>query len=120
MISPHAIDPTPAHAAQRADTADVAFDADGFLLEPRLWSRTLAQQLASQTGVGRLGAMHWTVIDLVRSRFFALGALPVMRLVCRAAGLDPRQGQALFSSCATLWRIAGLPNPGDEALAYMH
>ncbi|MBI3156951.1 MAG: TusE/DsrC/DsvC family sulfur relay protein [Burkholderiales bacterium] len=117
MTSTHAIDTSPARAA---GPDEPAFDDDGFLLEPESWSRTLAQQLAAQAGVGRLGAQHWTVIDLVRSRYLALGALPVMRLVCRAAGLDPRQGQALFSSCATLWRIAGLPHPGGEALAYMH
>jgi tRNA 2-thiouridine synthesizing protein E len=120
MIGTHAIDHTPAHASEPAEASEVVFDEEGFLLEHQLWSRTLAQQLASQAGVGRLGAPHWKVIDLVRSRYFALGALPVMRLVCRAAGLDPRQGQALFSSCTALWRIAGLPNPGGEALAYMH
>jgi tRNA 2-thiouridine synthesizing protein E len=43
-----------------------------------------------------------------------------MRLVCRAAGLDPSQAHRLFSSCRSLWRIAGLPNPGEEAKAYMN
>ena len=35
-------------------------------------------------------------------------------------GLDPRQAHHLFSSCRSLWRIAGLPNPGEEAKAYMN
>jgi hypothetical protein len=26
----------------------------------------------------------------------------------------------LFSDCRSLWRIAGLPNPGEEAKAYMN
>ncbi len=98
----------------------VAFDDEGFLLETAAWSRALAERIAQQAGVGPLGERHWKVVELVRSRFFAIGALPVMRLVCRAAGLDPRQGHALFGSCATLWRIAGLPHPGAEAMAYMH
>ncbi|HMM84855.1 TusE/DsrC/DsvC family sulfur relay protein [Azohydromonas sp.] len=106
--------------ARAAAAPQGTLDDDGFLRDPRTWTRALAERLAAQAGIGVLGAAHWRVIDLVRRRFFAVGALPVMRLVCRAAGLDPRQGHALFGSCVTLWRIAGLPHPGDEALAYMH
>jgi tRNA 2-thiouridine synthesizing protein E len=43
-----------------------------------------------------------------------------MRRVCRAAGIEPGKAQRLFSGCRSLWRIAGLPNPGPEAIADMH
>ena len=95
-------------------------DEDGFLVETECWSEALAGDLAAQAGIAELGPMHWRVIHLVRERYFLLGALPVMRLVCRAAGLDPQQAHRLFSGCGELWRIAGLPNPGQEALAYWH
>ena len=94
-------------------------DADGYLLDSADWSVALAQVLAEREGTGELGDLHWRVIHLVRERFFVLGSLPVMRLVCRSVGLDPQHGHRLFSSCASLWRIAGLPNPGEEAKAYM-
>jgi hypothetical protein len=42
-----------------------------------------------------------------------------MRLVCRAAGLDRHKAHKLFSGCRSLWRVAGLPNPGEEAKSYM-
>ena len=100
--------------------AQPEFDADGFLVEPETWTQAMAESLAHEDGIDRLGPTHWKVIHLVRERFFALGALPVMRLVCRAAGLDPSQAHQLFSGCRSLWRIAGLPNPGEEAKAYMH
>ncbi|HET7526512.1 MAG TPA: TusE/DsrC/DsvC family sulfur relay protein [Burkholderiaceae bacterium] len=96
------------------------FDADGFLVCTPDWSPAMAVSLAREEGIDGLGATHWKVIHLVRDRYFSLGALPVMRLVCRAAGLDPRQAHHLFSSCRSLWRIAGLPNPGEEAKAYMN
>jgi tRNA 2-thiouridine synthesizing protein E len=96
------------------------FDDDGFLLEPQEWNRRLAEQLARQAGVDTLTDKHWQVIDLVRDRYFAIGALPVMRLVCRAVGLEPNAAHRLFSSCRSLWRIAGLPNPGEEAKSYMN
>ncbi len=104
----------------RPGALPVGFDEDGFLEHSERWTPQWAAEIARLDGEGELGARHWDVIHLVRSRFFATGALPVMRLVCRAAGLDPRQGHELFSSCRSLWRIAGLPNPGEEAKAYMN
>ena len=103
-----------------ANVAAHRFDADGFLLDTEPWTPALAEQLARQSGIAELTPLHFHVIGLVRERYHSLGALPVMRLVCRAAGLDPRDAHRLFSSCRELWRIAGLPNPGEEAKAYMH
>ena len=95
-------------------------DEDGFLLHAQDWSPALAAALAAAAGVDELGPAHWRVIEHVRGRYFALGSLPVMRLVCRAAGIDPGSAHRLFDSCSTLWRVAGLPHPGEEAKAYMH
>ena len=99
---------------------ELRLDDDGFLRVTETWTPDVTRALARLEGVGELGDKHWEVIHLVRHRYHALGALPVMRVVCRAAGLDPRAAHHLFSSCRSLWRIAGLPHPGGEALAYMH
>ena len=96
------------------------FDRDGFLEDGKRWTPALAEQIAAAEGVAALGAKHWEVIRLVRERHFAIGALPVMRLICRAAGIDPGRAHHLFPSCRSLWRIAGLPDPGEEARAYMN
>lgn len=96
------------------------FDDDGFLQHGEPWTPALAEQIAADEGVRPLGAKHWEVIQLVRERYFAIGALPVMRLICRAAGIEPGQSHRLFPSCRSLWRIAGLPDPGEEAKAYMN
>lgn len=104
----------------RTHTWPAHFDEDGFLAESGCWTSELADHLARQAGIGALTDKHWDVIRIVRERYFSIGALPVMRLVCRAAGLDPSQAHELFSSCRSLWRIAGLPNPGEEARAYMN
>ena len=95
-------------------------DADGFLIETTRWNLELAEQLARQAGIAQLSTKHWEVINIGRNGYFSIGALPVMRLVCRAAGLDPSRAHELFSSCKCLWSIAGLPNPGEEARSYMH
>lgn len=96
------------------------FDRDGFLEHGERWTPALAEEIAEADGVGPLGAAHWQVIRLVRERYTALGALPVMRLVCRAAGIEPGRAHHLFPNCRSLWRIAGLPDPGEEAKAYMN
>ena len=96
------------------------FDERGYLIESGQWNSAMAEVLAAEAGIQHLGPAHWRVIEHVRQKYFALGSLPVMRLVCRAAGIEPAAANKLFSGCASLWRIAGLPNPGEEALAYMH
>lgn len=96
------------------------FDADGFFAEPALWAHQVAVRIALEDGIPVLAPKHWEVINHVRSHYFALGSLPVMRLVCRRTGLDRHKAHKLFSSCKTLWRVAGLPNPGAEASVYMN
>ncbi|MCL4471129.1 MAG: TusE/DsrC/DsvC family sulfur relay protein [Gammaproteobacteria bacterium] len=95
------------------------FDADGFFVEPNRWDHELAERIARSEGIPTLTAKHWEVIDHVRGNFSATGSLPVMRLVCRATGLDRHKVHKLFGSCLSLWRVAGLPNPGEEAKSYM-
>jgi tRNA 2-thiouridine synthesizing protein E len=94
-------------------------DEDGFLIGSTTWDRALAQQLADDIGVGRLGPTHWLIIDFMRDRYFGLGALPPMRQVCRKLGVERHAVKQSFGTCRAAWQIAGLPNPGPEALAYM-
>jgi TusE/DsrC/DsvC family sulfur relay protein len=109
----------PARAKPVVDATIGWFDMDGFFADPDLWNREVAQAIAELDGVGQLTPKHWEVIELVRGRYFEMGSLPVMRLICRAVGLDPQLAHKLFASCRGLWRVAGLPNPGEEAKAYM-
>ena len=74
--------------ATRVRATAVLFDDEGFLLDCKLWNRTLAQQLADRSGIGRLGSTHWMIIDFVRDRYFRLGSMPPMRNMCRRLGVD--------------------------------
>ncbi len=95
------------------------FDVDGFLLDASAWTSDLAKEIARADGLGELTEKHWEVIHHVRQKYISLGSLPVMRLICRAAGLDRHKAHMLFSSCQGMWRVAGLPHPGEEAKSYM-
>lgn len=98
--------------------ADDLFDEDGFLLDSNIWNEDLAQHIAVFDGLGVLTDTHWLVIEHLREHYFRLGGVPAMRQVCRANGVTRREMYELFGGCREIWRIAGLPNPGEEAKAY--
>lgn len=100
--------------------AEELLDENGFLLDPTSWSEELGKQLAHREGLTRLTLHHWTLIHYIRVKYQALGGLPTLRLICRDTGLPRAEILELFNSCQSLWRVAGLPNPGAEALAHGH
>ena len=99
--------------------AALPLDAEGFFNAGATWTRESARRLAMLHGVGELGTAHWLVIDYIRAYYGRFGVAPLMRRVCRAQGLAASEVKGLFGDCLTAWRIAGLPNPGEEAKAYM-
>ncbi|MBT2972073.1 MAG: sulfur relay protein DsrC [gamma proteobacterium symbiont of Ctena orbiculata] len=111
----------PETATQQTNTATAPslFDGGGFLIDHQTWSEQLARDLALQEGVGELGENHWQLLHHIRERYLSLGTLPNMRLVCRATGIPRWKVHSLFGSCLSIWRIAGLPDPGEEAKAYL-
>lgn len=103
----------------RGSVAANLFDEDGYLIDQTLWSGQLAQQIAREEDIDELTSDHWMVIEHIREKFFRLGALPNMRRVCKATSLSRAQVHLLFGGCRSIWRISGLPNPGEEAKAYL-
>jgi TusE/DsrC/DsvC family sulfur relay protein len=67
---------------------DTHFDPDGFIKDPNAWNREVAQAIASREGIPRLGDDHWRVIDELRRHYFATGSVPVLRRICRDAGME--------------------------------
>ena len=94
-------------------------DEDGFLMNPDLWTREMASQTADQAELGILSQAHWNIIRFVREKYLSLGAIPPMRRICREFGYERDAVKGLFGGCKQLWKVAGLPNPGEEAKAYM-
>jgi tRNA 2-thiouridine synthesizing protein E len=95
------------------------FDQDGFIRDPGCWDETLAREIAAREGITQLDAAHWAVIHALRKHYFETDGVPVMRYICREAGLKDHCVSELLADPRLAWRIAGLPNPGEEAKAYM-
>ncbi|UCE89320.1 MAG: TusE/DsrC/DsvC family sulfur relay protein [Pseudomonadota bacterium] len=97
-----------------------AFDEDGFLTDPANWDETTAQWIATHDGVGELTESQWAVIRSLRAHYLRFGALPLFRRICHIQHMDPHCVDSLFNHDGKeAWRIAGLPNPGEEGKAYM-
>jgi tRNA 2-thiouridine synthesizing protein E len=88
-------------------------------IDTTVWTPLLSDSLAKVAGIEQLTAKHWQIIEYIREKYFQLGAVPGMRRACKKLGLSKNQIRGLFGGCRQLWQIAGLPNPGEEAKAYM-
>lgn len=106
-------------ATMTKEGVPLEFDEDGFLIDPAAWNKELAQQIAGEDGVGSLSDSHWAVIDELRGHYLNHGSLVPTSHACRVNNLDPLCVAELFRSMREAWRIAGLPNPGEEAKSYM-
>ena len=95
------------------------FDPDGFLLDPAMWSESLADRVAQNDGLGELNELQTSLLLALRREYAKHGSLTALSHVCHLTGQSANCMHQLFPSPREAWRIAGLPNPGEEAKAYM-
>lgn len=95
------------------------FDAEGFMLNPDQWSETWANNQAQAAGLGMLQPEQLELLQNLRAEFAKTQAVFAYSHVCHISGEDPNCMQELFPSPLDAWKLAGLPNPGEEAKAYM-
>ncbi len=97
----------------------ILYYEDGFIMDASQWTEELARTLAEDAGIKYLTDPHWAIIHFIRNHYLSLGGIPPMRIVCRKLGTERDAIKGLFGGCLSLWRIAGLTNPGEEAKSYM-
>ena len=93
--------------------ADVAVDAEGFLLDPMQWTRELGIEIAHQNGVAELTDRHWQVIEFMRRRFLTTGSAPSIRSLGKESGVPVKELYALFPKgpAKLAAKIGGIPKP---------
>jgi TusE/DsrC/DsvC family sulfur relay protein len=106
-------------SAPSGTPAPELFDEDGLIRDFTSWTEPLAEFLAQEAGINRLSEEHWKIIRAMREHYKRLGAAPAMHRVCHDAGIERQQVNKLFGYCLVAWRVAGLPNPGEEAKSYL-
>jgi dissimilatory sulfite reductase related protein len=95
------------------------FDPDGFLIDPTMWSESLADRIAQYDGLGELNELQIGLLHALRREHAKHGAVMALGHVCHLTGQSADCMQHLFPSPRAAWRVAGLPNPGEEAKAYL-
>jgi tRNA 2-thiouridine synthesizing protein E len=97
----------------------LGMDEYGLLREPRTWTPSLAREIARQDEVGELTEYHWAIIRALRDYYDEYRVAPPISLICVENGLEKSCGHELFHTCMVAWRVAGLPDPGEEARSYL-
>lgn len=95
------------------------FDKDDFFIAPEQWNIALAQRIAYAEDMGEMDALQQDLLLTLRDEFQKFGAVTALSHICHLNGLDADCLHQLFHSPRQAWRIAGLPNPGEEAKAYL-
>lgn len=90
------------------------------MAQPEPWSEGHAEQIAHEQGLAKLTEAHWCVIHTLRDHYIQYGALPPLRFACDINRLEPHCVDQLFHSPQEAWRIAGLPDPDEEAMGYAY
>jgi sulfur relay (sulfurtransferase) DsrC/TusE family protein len=101
-------------------TAFVAAEVDeeGFLENCDNWSESFADAIALDHGL-TLDYEKLQLIGRMREAYMRNGSIISLRKMCRENEIDKKRIQKLFGSCLLLWRLSGLPYPGEEARSYL-
>jgi len=103
-----------------ATVSQVECDEGGFLVDPSKWNLSVAYQLAGMHGINNLDARQWALIHTLRQYYFSCNHLPPLRRICHIHDMQNNCMSTLFDNHGIeAWRIAGLPDPGEEAKSYM-
>lgn len=88
------------------------FDGDGFLTTPEIWTKEIAEQIASTDGI-LMTDIHWAVVNVIRTNYEEKGNAPMVRTICRETGVKLKDIYELFplGPARGACRIAGLPKP---------
>ena len=90
----------------------VAVNDEGFLTNPKEWSKEIALALAQEEGI-ELTPAHWQVIDFCRQDGLVSGKAPTLRRITSNAGVTTKEMFALFPKgpAKKVARISGLGKP---------
>jgi TusE/DsrC/DsvC family sulfur relay protein len=88
-------------------------DGDGFLQKPEIWDEDVAELIARSDGIETLNDKHWAIIRVIRKHYEDKGMAPMVRVLCKEAGVKLREVYELFplGPARGACRVAGLPKP---------
>jgi len=92
----------------------ITIDEDGFLSRLEDWSEAVARVLAAREGIGELTDDRLDILKFLRTYYLKHRFFPIVRFVCKNVHQSRNCVIEQFMDPVKAWKIAGLPNPGDE------
>jgi len=91
----------------------VAFNAEGYMVDAKAWTKEIAVELAKQEGIETLTEAHWKIIDFCRETGLASGKSPTLRQITVGTGISTKDLFALYPKgpAKKVARISGLGKP---------
>ncbi len=93
-------------------------DNNGFLINTMDWNRDFAIARSKEFDIP-LSNKHWDILFELRKNFNEHMSPPTLRLLCHTFDEENLCVSQYFKNALVAWKIAGLPDPGEEARTYM-
>jgi len=100
------------------DGKKVAVDEDGFLVSFEEWNEKIAHALAKNEGQKTLTEDQLDILKFMRDYYRKYNFFPILRYVCKNVHQPRNCINEKFIDPVQAWKIAGLPNPGDEVMMF--
>ena len=90
----------------------VAFNDEGFMVDPRAWTPEVAAAIAAREGI-ELTDRHWLVINFNRQEFETNGEPPTLRRITKSTDVSTKEIYQLFPGgpAKIAAKISGLGKP---------
>lgn len=93
---------------------EITLDDQGYMVNYEDWNETVAAALARREGIGELTKDKLDILKFMRSYYEEHKFFPILRYVCKSVDQPRDCVTEKFIEPITAWKVAGLPNPGDE------
>jgi len=102
------------------DGGTVELDRNGYVANVNAWNESIAAAIAKKEGIKKLTDEHLEIVRFLRNYYMKFNSFPLLKLVCTNLHKP--------GSCMTkpfkmdpvkAWKIAGLPQPSEEAIVYL-
>lgn len=94
-------------------------DEQGYLVDADSWDEDVARAIAQNEGIDKLTDEKMDVIRFMRSYYHSYNSFPILNTVCKNVHQPKECVNEEFIDPLKAWKIAGLPDPGDEVIAYL-
>lgn len=96
----------------------ITVDDDGFLANIDDWTEQVARVLAALEGIPDLPEHRLDILKFMRDYYRKHNFFPIVRYVCRNVHQPDNCVTEQFIDPVKAWKIAGLPNPGEEVIMF--